>query len=233
MRALIRSTDWRIRPGALTRYFGGQAETAELEGLLDQVRIVTLTGAPGCGKTRLAVEFAALVEAASATASSSSSWPRSPIPRPSRARSRPRWGTGRIGPGDRGNDRRGPRARRAAHRPRQLRARGRCLAPIVLQLTAAAPAVRVLATSRVPLGLSGEQIWTVPPLDTTWAVELFNDRAGLVAGRVTAAADRDAGSRRSCRRLDGLPLAIELVAAFTACCPSTRSSPGSTTRSHC
>ena len=65
MRALIRSTDWRIRPGALTRYFGGQAETAELEGLLDQVRIVTLTGAPGWGKTRLAVEFAALVLATS------------------------------------------------------------------------------------------------------------------------------------------------------------------------
>jgi predicted ATPase len=65
-------------------------------------------------------------------------------------------------------------------------------APFVLQLVAAAPAVRVLATSRVPLGLSGEQIWTVPPLDTTWAVELFNDRAGLVAGRTSTAAGRAA-----------------------------------------
>jgi MoxR-like ATPase len=55
-------------PRALTRFFGRQAEAAELEVLLDQARVVTLTGAPGCGKTRLAVEFAALVEATSATA---------------------------------------------------------------------------------------------------------------------------------------------------------------------
>ena len=45
-------------PRALTRFFGRQPETAELVASLERARVVTMTGAPGCGKTRLAIEFA-------------------------------------------------------------------------------------------------------------------------------------------------------------------------------
>jgi predicted ATPase len=52
------------------------------------------------------------------------------------------------------------------------------------------PSVRILATSRVPLGLPGEQVWTLPPLAPEPAVELFIDRAriGSEPGRVDARA---------------------------------------------
>ena len=73
------------------------------------------------------------------------------------------------------------------------------------------PTVRVIATSREPLGLRGERIWRLPPLAADdAAVELFCDRAGLTC-------DADPSLRGTlvelCRLLDGLPLAIELAAS--------------------
>ena len=77
------------------------------------------------------------------------------------------------------------------------------------------PNVQVLATSREALGVSGEQLITVGPLDPGGAgVELFNERAQAVSATFDAAASRD-DVEEICRRLDGIPLAIELAAART------------------
>ncbi|MEA1902873.1 MAG: BTAD domain-containing putative transcriptional regulator [Actinomycetota bacterium] len=75
--------------------------------------------------------------------------------------------------------------------------------------------LRVLATSRERLGLTNERIVTVPPLDPTGsAVELFEERATAVSPIFDAPGNRTA-VEEICRRLDGIPLAIELAAAAT------------------
>jgi predicted ATPase len=89
-------------------------------------------------------------------------------------------------------------------------------ASVVAALVAGCPGVTVLATSRERLGVDGEQVWRLDPLDPGAAVELFSDRARSVRPGL----DFDDGARADvvdiCRRLDGLPLAIELAAALTA-----------------
>ena len=83
---------------------------------------------------------------------------------------------------------------------------------VLAELLAGCPGVRMLVTSREPLHLAGEQQYEVPVLDREDAIELFTARAtavapNLVIERETAAA--------VCERLDRLPLAIELAAART------------------
>ncbi|MDQ0982757.1 regulator [Streptomyces sp. V2I9] len=91
-------------------------------------------------------------------------------------------------------------------------------AQLVAELLAAAPGLTVLATSRVPLGTADERCVEVPPLsagdDGGDAIRLFHERAAAVApdlslddpGNATAVAE-------ICRRLDGIPLAVELACA--------------------
>jgi predicted ATPase/DNA-binding SARP family transcriptional activator/tetratricopeptide (TPR) repeat protein len=75
--------------------------------------------------------------------------------------------------------------------------------------------VRVLATSREGLGLASEQLIAVGPLDAAGpGVELFNERAAAADRALDPDASRDA-VEEICRRLDGVPLAIELAAART------------------
>ena len=76
----------------------------------------------------------------------------------------------------------------------------------------AGPRVRVLATSREHLGLAGEVIWLVPPLDNEVATRLFEDRAKAASATFEIAVHR-AAIVRLCERVDGMPLAIELAAA--------------------
>ena len=85
-------------------------------------------------------------------------------------------------------------------------------APLVSALLAAAPRVKVLATSRAPLRLSGEHEFMVEPLSPTAAAALFADRAAAVLGAGIDRSDEPAVSL-ICSQLDGLPLAIELAAA--------------------
>lgn len=80
------------------------------------------------------------------------------------------------------------------------------------ELIAACPRVAVLATSRGPLGLRGEEIYRLSPLAIEGAVDLFLDRAADEPDRETAGA--------LCTELDGLPLAIELAAARTTAVPT-------------
>src|SRR5262249_53289072 len=93
----------------------------------------------------------------------------------------------------------------------------------------AAPHTRVVATSREPLRAPGEHVYRVPSLEVppentrdredllqTAAVSLFITRARAVSDRFSPNAERAATIGAVCRRLDGIPLAIELAAARTA-----------------
>ncbi len=202
--------------------------------LLAADRLVTLTGPGGVGKTRLA-----LAVAGAATGFPDGAWlvelaPVSPAGGPpTRTRSRPSSTpcslhstssrAGRAGhPADRLTD---------ALRPRQLLlVLDNCehvvepVAELVDRLLRAAPGLRVLATSREPLGLAGEVVWGVPPLDVPAAdaepealadrsaVQLFVARAAAAAKGFRLDAGTAAPVAELCRRLDGIPLALELAA---------------------
>ncbi|SDO69721.1 Predicted ATPase [Nakamurella panacisegetis] len=86
-------------------------------------------------------------------------------------------------------------------------------ARLVAEVVAHCPGVVVLATSREALGVEGEQVWPVPPLSVDAAAVLFVHRAR--SSRPGFDPGRELGSAvlEICRRLDGLPLAIELAAA--------------------
>jgi predicted ATPase len=86
-------------------------------------------------------------------------------------------------------------------------------ASLVEQLLTGAPSVRVLVTSREPLGVPGEVTWRVPPLGAEAAGQLFVERARLVRPEFEPDAEEHDVIRGLCARLDGLPLAIELAAS--------------------
>ncbi|MFF2024861.1 BTAD domain-containing putative transcriptional regulator [Streptomyces sp. NPDC058171] len=85
-------------------------------------------------------------------------------------------------------------------------------ARLAAQVLAHCPAVTVLATSREPLAVPGEFVRPVEPLPEPFALRLFADR-GAAARPGFRTADDPAAAAEICRRLDGLPLAIELAAA--------------------
>ena len=95
-------------------------------------------------------------------------------------------------------------------------------ADLVEAILAHSATVRVLATSREGLGVADEQLWLVPSLEVgagidSAAVSLFVERARSVASRFSVAtADEAAAVVEICRRLDGIPLAIELAASRMA-----------------
>ena len=100
---------------------------------------------------------------------------------------------------------------------------------VVTDVMRAAPGVRVIATSREPLSVPGEHVVPVPPLELpsphaaeplaqlqrSEAVMLFPERAAAASGTFELTAANQAAVVDLCRRLDGLPLAIELAAVRT------------------
>jgi predicted ATPase len=87
------------------------------------------------------------------------------------------------------------------------------VADLVDALTARLPRLRVLATSREPLWIEGEATFRLTPLSVEPAVQLFRERAGLRGNDDEQSKETFA---KICRRVDGLPLAIELAAARVA-----------------
>lgn len=85
-------------------------------------------------------------------------------------------------------------------------------APLISSLLVAGPALTVLVTSRAPLAIRAEQQFILKPLGDTDAIQLFIERAQAVGAELTLDAASTALYGTICRRLDRLPLAIELIA---------------------
>jgi predicted ATPase/DNA-binding SARP family transcriptional activator len=203
-------------PVRLTPLVGRDAELRDVTRAIARCRLVTLTGPGGTGKTRLA-----LAAAAALATDSDVAWVElAPVDDPAIAGSAV---AGRLGvPETPGLDHAGAIA---AHVTTKFAGRhvlvvlDNCehlvaaVADLAEQLLAECPVLSLLATSREPLGVEGEQSWPVPPLDDADAVRLFEDRARLVAPSFAVTDANRAAVAEVCAKLDGLPLAIELAAA--------------------
>ena len=200
---------------ATTSFIGRESELAELQAAIKAHRLVTLTGVGGVGKTRLALEVAGRLvdgfpdgvwffELAAVT---------DPAAVPDAV-------AAVLGitqqPGMSVSD----SVAAALEGRLRLLVFDNCehvvdsVADLVEAILAASATVNVLATSREGIGVADEKLWRVPSLDVGAAVELFVERAqgvtsGLLADETTAVED-------VCRRLDGIPLAIELAASRMA-----------------
>ncbi|MDP9869333.1 MULTISPECIES: helix-turn-helix transcriptional regulator [Streptosporangium] len=87
-------------------------------------------------------------------------------------------------------------------------------ARVIAAVLSKCPRVAVLATSRSRLGIAGERVWPVPPMDLADALELFLERVRAGAPDAASGAEARPGARRICDRLDRLPLALELAAGW-------------------
>jgi predicted ATPase/DNA-binding SARP family transcriptional activator len=197
----------------LGRFIGRDAELAQLREAVRSSRLVTLTGPGGAGKTRLAVEAAAalrqehpdgawLVELAGVTE------PDGVVPAAAAALASPQ-----------------PAGSVTELIVRHLAGRSLVLVldncehvigeatALTDTLVGAVPGLRLIATSREPLGIPGEVLVPVGGLAPAAAAELFVDRARAVRPGFTADGPAADVIEDICRRLDGLPLALELAAA--------------------
>jgi predicted ATPase/class 3 adenylate cyclase/DNA-binding CsgD family transcriptional regulator len=202
-------------PQQFTSFIGRGPQLAEVGELLAENRLVTLTGAGGVGKTRLAIEVADQL----ATEYADGVWyvDLAPITDPQLV---PVAVARALGlPDQPGRSTMDTLTRFIADR-QMLVVLDNCehlldaCAELVIALLGAAPGLTVLATSREPIGVSGEAMWRVPSLSVAdEAVELFTDRARLARAGFTVTDDNAAVVAEICGRLDGIPLAIELAAA--------------------
>src|SRR5215831_1342369 len=215
-------------PAETTSFIGRRRELAELRRQLASARLVTVVGPGGAGKSRLTARIASdlsrgfghgawLVQLAD-------------IREPALVANafmagldlRDQTGTE-------------PRALVLSHlRERQLllvvdncEHLLQAAAELISEILKAAPQVRVLATSREPLSVNGEHVVPIPPLELpaisealarsrqNEAVMLFTERAAAATGGFELNADNQAAVIDICRRLDGLPFALELAAVRT------------------
>jgi len=208
---------------AATSLIGRESDAGEVQAALKAQRLVTLTGVGGVGKTRLALEVAArlvdefpdgvwLFELAAVT---------DPAAVPDAV-------AAVLGITQQPGRSVGQSVAAALEGRVRLLVFDNCehvldaAADLIEAILAASATTKVVATSREGLGIADEQLWPVPSLDVgagadSAAVTLFVERAQHVSPRFTVG---DAGQAAAvveiCRRLDGIPLAIELAAARMA-----------------
>jgi predicted ATPase/DNA-binding SARP family transcriptional activator len=236
--ALAREKQTNLR-AELTSFVGRDRELSEVGRLLDTFRLTTLTGPGGAGKTRLAVEAARIA----LTTMPDGVWlvELAPV---SNGHEVAQTALATLGLREHALIARtgGPLSAETSSEPlgRLVAALADKAALLVLdncehlveaaaavadRILRACPRIRIVATSREPLGITGETLWPVEPLSLPPAdadpaaairypsVRLFADRAAAVRpGFAVTAADVGAVVR-ICRALDGMPLAIELAAA--------------------
>jgi predicted ATPase/class 3 adenylate cyclase len=216
-------------PVQRTSFVGRTAELADLKALMAGTSLLTLTGSGGCGKTRLALHLAAEVAedfpaGVFVADLSAVSDPAGVAPAVAAAARLPASGPD-------------PLASLIAwlKQERVLLVLDNCehlvaaCAQLVAALLSTCPSLRILATSREALGDPGEVAWRVPSLDFPDpdrpepieglsrhdAVRLFVERARRSRPSFDLTEDNAAAVAELCRRLDGIPLAIELAAART------------------
>jgi predicted ATPase/class 3 adenylate cyclase/DNA-binding CsgD family transcriptional regulator len=202
-------------PVQLTSFIGRGAESAEVARLLTSGRLVTLTGAGGVGKTRLAIRLA--TQLAPEFSDGTRYVDLAPITDPDVV---PMTVIRALGLSDQpGRSTMDTLTRFIADR-RMLIVLDNCehlldaAADLVKALLSRCPSLTLLATSREPISMPGEATWRVPSLPLAdEAVELFADRARLARPDFRVTEDNAATVAEICRRLDGMPLAIELAAA--------------------
>src|SRR5919199_812645 len=212
---------WSL-PAPLTPLVGRRREVADVRRLLAEARLVTLSGVGGTGKTRLALEAAR--QSREAFPGGTRFVDLAPVADP---RLVPPTIEHALGAQQH------PGATPAERMVRLLGERRVLLvldnfehvleaAPVVTRLLSGAPELRVLATSRVLLHLSGEHEYRVPPLSLPWAagpveqseaVRLFVQAARAARPDFVLTEANQPAVAAICARLDGLPLAIELAAA--------------------
>jgi predicted ATPase/class 3 adenylate cyclase len=216
-------------PAQLTSFVGREEEMAEVRGLLSRTRLLTLTGAGGTGKTRLALQVATevLTEYRDGSFFVDLSALTDPALVPSAVADA--LGVPEVG---------GRPIIEAVED--HLRDKDLLLvldnfeqvaeaAPAIEELLSVSPKLRVMVTSRVVLSLRGEQEYAVPPLQPpdpdrlpdlsrlrrVEAVRLFTDRALAASPRFRLTEANALAVAEITARLDGLPLAIELAATRT------------------
>ncbi len=216
-------------PAYSTDFVGRQRELDEIADLIGSGGLVTITGAGGSGKTRLAhatasragKQYGAGVAWVDLAKESEPDQVASAALAACRLAESTEWASADL------------LARHLARRPTLLVV-DNCehLLPAVADLLAtvlqAGPCGPIVATSREPLGVAGEVTWRIPSLDLPEvaasdpeatracdAVQLFARRAKAADPAFELTADNGATVVRVCRRLDGIPLALELAAART------------------
>ncbi|MGH2457889.1 MAG: ATP-binding protein, partial [Chloroflexota bacterium] len=217
-------------PSQLTSFIGRESDVQEVSRLLGSSRLVTLTGPPGIGKTRLAAAVATVLREGFADGVwfiSLASIRDPGLVAPSIARVRGlREHPGRSVLEALADDLRDRRLLLVLDNFEQLLN----AAPIVANLLATAPGLHALVTSRAPLHVRGETVFPVPPLtlpalaaegqtisavafQDVSSVRLFVERARAANADFALTDENVADVNEICRRIDGLPLAIELAAA--------------------
>ena len=211
-RAALRFTTF---PAQLTSFVGRRAEIGSVRDALAGNRLVTLTGAGGVGKTRLAVQVAA----AMADEFGGGVWyvDLAPI---TAGEVVPVTVARALGLPDQPGRSTTDTLLRFVRDRHMLVVLDNCehlldaCATLLAALLGGAPGVTVLATSREPVNITGEATWQVPSLSLAdEAVELFAERARLARPDFVVTEHNSAAVAEICRRLDGMPLAIELAAA--------------------
>jgi predicted ATPase/DNA-binding SARP family transcriptional activator len=202
-------------PVQLTSFVGRDVEIQEVQQILADDRLVTLIGAGGVGKTRLAMQVAATM----AGAFGDDVWyvDLAPITDPKLV---PVAVARALGLPDQPGCSTMDTLTRFIGGRQMLAVLDNCehlldaTAALVSAVLAAAPGLALVATSREPIGVAGEVIWRVPSLSLAdEAIELFTDRARHVRPDFAVSDDNAAAVAEICQRLDGIPLAIELAAA--------------------
>jgi predicted ATPase len=208
---------------ATTSFIGRESEVAEVQAVIKAHRLMTLTGVGGVGKTRLALEVAARL----ADEFPDGVWffDLAAVADPAAVPDAVATVLGII---------QQPGQSVANSVAAALEGRVRLLvfdncehvldaaADLIEAILAASATTKMVATSREGLGIADEQLWPVPSLDVgagvdSAAVALFVERAQSVSPRFTVGEDGEAAAVvEICRRLDGIPLAIELAASRMA-----------------
>jgi non-specific serine/threonine protein kinase len=215
-------------PVALSTFLGRERELQELGRLLtsDRRRLLTLTGVGGCGKTRLAVEVAVR----SSNEYTDGAWIANLAP-VTNAGDLLDAVTAAFGLQEQPGVLQMELLTRFLQDRRALLVLDNCehltgaCAELATSLMRASAGLQVLATSRQPIGVPGETVWPTPPLAVPAlnasfeeiaaadAARLFEDRARLHQPAFVLDRDNANAVARMCRKLEGLPLAIELAVA--------------------